>query len=119
VSDKTVVANQGNSELNYNEGIRGSQHPLYNTLTEEINFVGAYGGSFNPSWKLARISANTSGNLLAAMRTNTNDLIITIGPLKMPITSNAPIELSTAAQSQHNARVAGNAIATSIQGQSH
>ncbi len=92
------------------------QIPVFNTLTEEINFVGAFGGSLGPNWKLARLSVNPTGNMLAAERTTTNDLVITIGPLKE---NTIPLELNAASQAQHNARVGANAIATSIQGQSH
>jgi hypothetical protein len=56
----------------------------YNAWTEEITFVSAYGGAITPTWKLARLSANTSSNLVVAERTNTNDLVLTLGPLKCP-----------------------------------
>jgi hypothetical protein len=56
----------------------------FNTFTEEITFVGSYGVSATPTWHLARLSANASSNLLVSQRTNTNDLIITLGPLKCP-----------------------------------
>src|SRR6185312_1624112 len=54
----------------------------FNAWTEEITFVAAYGGSATPTWKLARLSANTSSNLVVSERTNTNDLVITLGPLQ-------------------------------------
>jgi hypothetical protein len=55
--------------------------PPYNTWTEEITFVSAYGATATPTWHLARVSANASSNLVVGQRTNTNDLVITLGPL--------------------------------------
>jgi hypothetical protein len=77
------------------------------------------GGSFTPTWKLARLTANTSSNLVVAQRTNTNDLIITLGPIAKPQPKFGPVELIAAAMNQHNSRVSASAIAVSIQGQSH
>jgi hypothetical protein len=109
----------------------------YNAWTEEITFVAAYGGTATPTWKLARVSANASSNLLVTERTNTNDLILTLGPidpctlaigdpdrpqsLSCPPTTlpNSPLSLTASAMNQHNARVSANAIAVSITGQSH
>jgi hypothetical protein len=112
----------------------------YNAWTEEITFVASYGGTATPTWHLARVSANASSNLVVAQRTNTNDLIVTLGPID-PCTlarddphyprtttpptcppstlANAPLALTAAAMNQHNARVSANAIAVSISGQSH
>jgi hypothetical protein len=106
----------------------------YNAWTEEITFVSAYGGTITPTWKLARISSNASSNLLVAQRTNTNDLVITLGPLepcqqgwvkeaeknRCPLGINeSPLQLTAAAMNQHNARVSANAIAVSVSNQSH
>jgi hypothetical protein len=111
IYDKTVVAAFGNATT------REPTLPLYNTFTEEITFVAAFGGNFTPTWKMIRWSADTSANLLSATRTKTNDLIITMGPIQTPIQRNVPVQLSSAAQSQHNARVQGSATATSSQSQ--
>jgi len=103
----------------------------YNAWTEEITFVAAYGGTATPTWKLARISANASSNLIVTERTNTNDLIITLGPIdpctvkwvdgcpKPQPNPPLPLSLTASAMNQHNARVSANAIAVSITGQSH
>lgn len=99
--------------------LAGWQQPVFNTFTEEITFVAAFGGSFTPTWHLARLSANTSSNLLIGERTNTNDLIITLGPLDTTQPANSPVQLVAAAMNQHNARVTAAAIAVSIQSQSH
>jgi hypothetical protein len=129
--DKAMIARYGNASLfdQRSEGftkIATKDKPLnpwkwavFNTFTEEITFVAAYGGSFTPTWKLFPVSGNTSGALLAAERTSTNDLVITVGPLGSLPSSTAPLSLSAEAQNQHNAHVQANAIATSIQGQQH
>jgi hypothetical protein len=122
IYDKAFVIHQGN-------GLWENYIP-YNTWTEEITFVSSYGGNVTPTWKLARVSANTSSNLVTALRTNTNDLIITLGPLDAcqqtkppkgcpPVVAGFPIQLTSAAMNQHNARVQANAIAVSITGQTH
>ena len=97
------------------------QWAVYNTLTEEITFVAAFGGSVTPTWKLYPISYNTTGTTTAAERTYTNDLIITVGPVAPGSAPSAlkPLALDLSAQAQHNARVNASAIATSIQGQQH
>jgi hypothetical protein len=123
VYDKAQIVLGGN-------GLWGPKNPPYNAWSEEITFVLAYGGTGTPTWKLARISANASSNLFVAQRTNTNDLVLTMGPLDpcqtsvppatCPAGSNdGPLQLTQAAMNQHNARVSASAIATSISGQSH
>ncbi|RXG97179.1 hypothetical protein [Bradyrhizobium vignae] len=97
-------------------------------FTEEIAFVAACGGSFTPPWKLARISAGASSNLIVGQRTNTNDLIITLGPIKTTdskgnridyTSGNTPVQLEDYAVNQHQARGQAAAIAVSVSGQSH
>jgi len=125
IFDKAQIAAAGNG-LWY-----GNKTLPYNAWTEEITFVAAYGGSATPTWHLARVSANASSNLIVSERTNTNDLIITLGPLD-PCTMEyvtgcpkpqpnpaLPLSLTASAMNQHNARVAANAIAVSITGQTH
>ena len=92
IYDKAVVARLGNASLRVDvpNGWQPWQLPPFNTFTEEITFVAAYGGSFTPTWHLARISANASSNLVVAERTNTNDLVITLGPIKCPAPMHAP-----------------------------
>jgi hypothetical protein len=117
IFDKAIIAAAGN-------GAWHTKRPPYNSWTEEITFVSAYGGSITPTWKLARVTANTSSNLVVAERTNTNDLIITLGPLQShdEAQKNPPFsafQLTASAMNQHNARVQANAIAVSVSGQSH
>ena len=131
ILDKALIAKYGNASLFDNRSVGfkkelGNQKPLYtwqwpvfNTFTEEITFLAAYGGNFTPSWKLATLAADTTGSLLSAERTYTNDVIITIGPVGGVPSPLVPLALDGPSQNQHNARVQGNAIATSIQSQSH
>ncbi len=118
IHDKATIARLGNASL-AGGGPDAWRRPVFNTFTEEITFVAAYGGTATPTWKLARISANTASNLVISQRTNTNDLIITLGPLDPKQPADSPVQLVASAQNQHNARVQANALATSVQGQSH
>ncbi len=59
----------------------GGTTPKPDTLTLEIKFVIVSSGNVTPTWKLVRVSANTSSTPLFAIgRTRTHDVIITIGP---------------------------------------
>src|SRR6185437_14257191 len=128
IYDKAQIWAANNATL-VGSGPKAYQLNPFNTFTEEITFVASYGGSATPTWKLARISANASSNLIVGQRTNTNDLVITMGPVKKlkdsqgnPIdyaNSNAPVQLDDNAVNQHQARVQAAAIAVSITGQSH
>jgi hypothetical protein len=51
-------------------------------LTHEVEFVVVASGNITPSWSLVQVSANTAASLAAAGRTNTGDLIISLGPAK-------------------------------------
>lgn len=80
IYDKAQVAMSGSIQL---YSADNTEAP-YNTFTEEITFVGSYGASATPTWHLARLSADQSANLLVGLRTNTNDLVITLGAVKCP-----------------------------------
>jgi hypothetical protein len=125
IFDKAQIVAAGNGLWN------GRATLPFNAWSEEITFVAAYGATATPTWKLARISSNASSNLIVSQRTNTNDLIITLGPID-PCTTpskpsacpktgpqNPPLALTAAAMNQHNARVSANAIAVSVSNQSH
>lgn len=130
IYDKAVIAGSSNASLVGNAA-SSWKVPPFNTFTEEITFVASYGASVTPTWHLARFSANTSSNLLVSQRTNTNDLVITLGPIKCPpppgttlpvgqtCPDKGPVVLVDSAMNQHQARVAANAIAVSITGQTH
>jgi hypothetical protein len=150
IYDKALIAFSSNIQLvppKDNHAVPGHavpghaiyQIPPYNTFTEEITFVASYGANVTPTWHLARFSANTSSNLLLGQRTNTNDLVITLGPVKCPSPPGAPppppgasplppgpqcpedgpVVLVDTAMNQHQARVQANAIAVSVTGQTH
>jgi hypothetical protein len=131
IFDKVQIAAAGNGL--WDVGSKTQTLP-YNAWTEEITFVAAYGGAATPTWHLARVSANASSNLIVSERTNSNDLVITLGPLDPctvpPINyktghcpqtapTNPSLSLTSTAMAQHNARVSANAIAVSVSGQSH
>jgi len=138
IHDKATISAEYN-KFAREAGIGGkaADDNIFNTITEEITFVAAYGGSATPTWKLARFSANTNSNLLVGERIITNDLIVTIGPLLCPTSDlsglsgpekakckyaqkyGGPVELVASAMNQHNARVQAAAISVSITGQSH
>ncbi|MEH2548682.1 hypothetical protein V1283_005327 [Bradyrhizobium sp. AZCC 2262] len=122
--DKALIARTGNtsqySKLSggFNKGKFKRpdlpwQWPVYNTFTEQITFLATYGGNVNPTWKLARFTGNTTPFLIGAQRNYTNDLIITLGPVRPP-TEYSAAALDNSAQAQHNARVSASAIATSL-----
>ena len=50
------------------------------SISYDVKFIIVSSGSVTPTWKLVRITANTSGTLFSAGRTRTHELIITIGP---------------------------------------
>lgn len=127
IYDKAQVWKGANANL-VSSGPLAYQLNPFNTFTEEITFVGSYGGSVTPTWKLARMSANQSANLIIGQRTNTNDLIITLGPIKKKdsrgkaidyTNGNIPVQLEDYAVNQHQARVQAAAIAVAVTGQTH
>jgi hypothetical protein len=110
IYDKAEVAFSGNAAT------APAKWPLYNTFTEDLNFVATYGGNATPTWKLIHLSANTVSSLVSAQRSYTNELVITIGPISKYPSNREAAQLGAAAASQHNARVSAGAIATSIKG---
>jgi hypothetical protein len=50
------------------------------SISYDVKFIIVSSGSVTPTWKLVRITANTSGTLFSTGRTRTHELIITIGP---------------------------------------
>jgi hypothetical protein len=91
----------------------------FSAFTYEATFVVVYGGSITPTWKLAQISANASSSFLSLVRTKTNDIIITMGPVNTDSTPTAPATLGSEAEQAHLAALIGQAVANSIQSQQH
>ena len=119
VFDKAQLAWAGDGNPALVGGLQTKYWPLYNTMTEEIIFLSAFGGSVTPSWKLARLSTSPTASFAVAQRTYTNDLIVTMGTIAQRASAQHAAQLGPAAQNQHNARVNASAIATSIAAQSH
>jgi hypothetical protein len=94
------------------------EHPVFSTFQETITFVVSFGGNVTPSWKFIRLSVNPSGQFLAATRTNTSVIIITLGPLAKPKGPGTP-QLAAQAAVQHNAAVTGTSTAAAIRSQSN
>jgi hypothetical protein len=102
--------------------IASEQYPAspYSALSDEITFVVVGGGNVTPTWKLVRISANSSGTFLNAARSKTNDILMTLGPIQ-PVPEGqppAPPQLSSDAQAVHSAGLIGQAVATATQNMS-
>ena len=96
-----------------------SSQPLgyasFNTFQETLTFVVSYGGSVTPTWKIETVIVGTNSPLLSATRTDTNTLIITIGPLDNTTGKDqfTPLALKGGAQQQHQAAAIGAAVAGS------
>jgi hypothetical protein len=110
IYDKAAVASLGN------DASAANGYPPFNTFTENLTFVASLGASITPTWKLTKISANSTGTFASATRTNTNQMVITIGPIGNYASANGPAQLGTAAQSQHNAQVQAGAISQQLSG---
>jgi len=91
--------------------------PPYTVLSDEITFVASFGGNVTPTWKFARVSVDPTGTLLNATRTNTDDVIITLGKVVQQATPTSPPVLSTAAQNVHQANIIGSATGSSVNSQ--
>jgi hypothetical protein len=110
IFDKSVLATTGGSVAQFK-----TRGPPYTVLSDEITFVTSFGGSVTPTWKFATVSADSSGTLLSATRTKTDDVIITLGYVTQEATAVSPVVLSMDAQTIHNALVTGSAVGTSNQ----
>lgn len=109
VYDNAVLARQGVATTG------DARAPPFTTFQNDLTFVASYGGNVTPSWKFAKLTANTNGTFLGAQRTVTGELIITIGPLDTSSRQDflkMPIRLAEPGASQHNAAVIGGFVAT-------
>jgi hypothetical protein len=93
IYDKAVVA----------DGVAQVKGQPFSQLQFEINFVASFSGNITPTWKFTRTTVNGSGSLLSATRTDTDDVIITLGALT-PDT-----------KALHNAALIGSATGQAIQ----
>ena len=97
---------------------RRIEYPQFSTFQETLTFVVTVGGDFTPSWKFIRLSVNPSAPFLSGSRSNTSQIIITLGPLAKPAGPAGAAQLALQAAVQHDAAVAGNATAAAIRSQS-
>jgi len=109
LSDVTLPAVVQGGTLNYTAALAAAQKALKkDVISHEVTFIVLYGGNGTPTWKLVRFSANaTSLPFFGVQRTNTQDVIITIGPTQAGT-------LSTAAQNTILASQIGVAVANAI-----
>jgi hypothetical protein len=84
-----------------------------NAISHEVKFEIVSNGNVTPTWKLVRLSANSSGTLLAAGRDRTQDLTITFGPIQQ--SGKSPPQLATPAENAHLATQIGNSVQQAIQ----
>lgn len=114
IFDKATIAATG--EATSHTDLKES---IYSAFQEEITFVATYGASVTPTWKLTKLTANSSGTFLTASRSHTSNLIITLGPVdKKNSKKNGPTKLSQDAASQHTAALIGGQTASAIVSQS-
>jgi hypothetical protein len=82
----------------------GANTSTQNTIIHDIKFEIVTDGSVNPMWKLVRVTANTSTNLISLGRDRTQELTITFSP------STGTKSLGPAAQGSLNALETGSAV---------
>lgn len=97
---------------------RPIDYPQFSTFQETLTFVVSVSGNVTPSWKFIRLSVNPSGPFLAATRTKTSQIIVTLGPIVKPAGPTGPAELALQAAIQHNAAITGGSTASAILSQS-
>ncbi len=113
--DKATIAAYGNDTA----APRG--FAPFSTFQDQLTFVVSYGGSVTPTWKIETVVAGTNSPLLSATRTDTDTLILTIGPLDKTTGTNpdTPLALKGGAAAQHQAGAIGAAVAGSTGANTH
>ena len=112
IVDKATIASTGIAST------EDPSKPPFTTFQEDLTFVGAFGGSLTPTWKLTRFASNTNGNLLSVTRTTTGDVLITLGALATDDHGNIQHRLGEPSASQHTAAIIGGATASQQNSQS-
>jgi hypothetical protein len=97
IYDKAVVA----------DGVARAKGQPFSQLQFHINFLHAFSCNITTTCKFTRTTVNGTGSLLSATRTDTDDVLITLGP---PTADTKAL---------HNAALIGNQTAQSIQGLAH
>lgn len=90
-------------------------------LSHQVTFVVIYNGGVTPTWKLVNLTGSTTSPLFGAQRTNTQDVIITLGPPASPPSGggkgapkSAPLALGTAAENTTLAALIGISVANQV-----
>jgi hypothetical protein len=103
--DKATVA--VSSEATTAVSVGGLKQNPFGTFQTTLTFVASFGGNVTPTWNIEQVILNPNQPFFSAMRTKTDTLLITFGPLK----SLEPPVLADAAQAQHAAAAIGVATA--------
>jgi hypothetical protein len=82
LADATLAANVQGGVLNYPKALQAEvKSSKKDVISHEVTFVVIYGANVNPTWKLVNFTGNNgSAPLFGVQRTNTQDVIITLGP---------------------------------------
>jgi hypothetical protein len=90
-------------------------------LSHQVTFIIMYSGGVTPTWKLINFTGSTTSPLFGAQRSNTQDVIITLGPPASPPSGggkgapkSAPLALGTAAENTTLAALIGISVANQI-----
>lgn len=113
MTDKATIVGPGEAATGNRE------YPPFSTLQDDITFVAAFGGNATPTWKFARVTANSATPLIGAARTSTNEVIITLGPVANAATPFAPAQLTPDAVSVHGSSLIGSATGSANNAQTH
>jgi len=88
----------------------------FDVFTYQTAFVVTTSANVTPSWKLVAISINPSGILYNGQRVRTNELVLTMGPVKKDEKGN-PVGPSEAVRDANLAAMIGRAVADAIRAQ--
>lgn len=83
----------------------------FEVLSFQVKFIVTKGLTLNPGWKLVRLTVSPSGSFYNGQRVRTNDLTITLGPVKK---EDGTVKPSASLNEQHLANLIGRAVADAI-----
>lgn len=84
--------------------------------SHEIQFIVIASGSLTPTWTLVSATVNPDSPFVGASRTQTDDLLITLGPLEQ-VAGTRALAASITLDQQHFAAQIGQSVTTAIQSQ--
>ncbi len=98
--DATLGANVQGGVINYRNALQAeTKASKKDAISHEVTFVVIYGANVTPTWKLVNFTGNTgSAPLFGLQRTNTQDVIITLGPAVEGTLSTAALNTTLASQ---------------------